>query len=459
MLKDFIQKNKKKISVIATTSVIALAGITFIILNAIKPVQPAPISDETLASALSSLDVMETINFVEDKTVFMNPEKGFYQSFHSENMTNNDLLALKAKNMNMVMIETNLATGARGDYSITDSNIKNNPLTDAKLKEISDAFALVRSNGLKAIFRAAYTYRAVYGPEPADKNVMLNHIAQLKPIFAANEDVLYTVQAGLLGAWGEWHSTIYGDKDTGNGVDYKYNDIPLNIQKEVVAALLEAVPKSRTIQVREPRYIRAVNDGVKITDSIAFNQSNLSRIGFHNDCIMTSTNDYGTYNLEEVVSGKVEYTTREQELIWGESQMKYVPYGGETCESSHVAEYQALAAPANAVKEFRQLHAQYINNEYWLGIVNDIWRNTTYEGENTYNYLSRNLGYKFVLNNAQISSKVYAGGALHVVLNVKNDGFGGLMNDRNLEVVLSDGTSTYKAKVNEDMRKWYRENG
>lgn len=45
------------------------------------------------------------------------------------------------------------------------------------------------------------------------------------------------------------------------------------------------------------------------------------------------------------------------------------------------------------------------------------------------------------------------------MLNVKNDGFGGLVNYRNMEVVLSNGTTTYKAKVNEDLRTWYKENG
>lgn len=401
---------------------------------------------KTSTAAATYLDTMESKSFSEDVSVFVNPEKGFYRPVHSENISNSTLSQLRSQNISFILLEVNLAVGANGDYHQNIASIKNQPLTPAKLAEIDNAFALARNNGIKVIFRAAYDYSGMVAPEPTNKSVMLNHVAQLKPIFTKNEDVLFSVQGGLLGSWGEWHSTLYGD-----GPNYKYNEIPVNVQKEVASALLAAVPKSRMVQIRVPRYIRAINNDVKINDSTAFNGSDVSRIGFHNDAIFYGEDDCGTYSQEEFSSGDVEYD-RTDELNWLNTQMKYAPFGGESCGMSSYSD------AANAVKELNQLHAHYLNIAYLESVISK-WKSTSYNGENTFSYISRNLGYKFLLNSIQVSSQVNAGGAFRLVLNVRNAGFGGLINERNLEVVLSNGTTTYRAKVNEDLRKWYKENG
>ncbi len=411
-----------------------------------------PVSSVNAESlVVSPLDTVESITFTEDASVFVNPEKGFYKPFHSESITSGELAKLRAQNISMILLEVNLAVGPYGDYHQNIASIKNQPITAAKLAEIDNAFTLARNNGVKIIFRAAYEYSGIVAPEPADINVLLNHIAQLKPLLSKNEDVLYAVQGGFLGSWGEWHSTIYGDKYTGEGVDYKYNEIPPDVQKLVAKALLAAVPKSRMLQIREPRYIRAINEGVTINDSTAFNGSDVSRIGFHNDGLFYDINDCGTYSLKEISSDKVEYN-RTNELIWMNSQMKYAPFGGE---SNGLSSYSDAS---NAVKEFNQLHTQYINIAYYESVISK-WKTTIYNNENAFNYISRNMSYKFLLDSMRVSSSVNAGGVMRIILNIKNNGFGGLINERNLEVVLSNGSTTYTVKINEDLRKWYRENG
>ena len=428
-------------------AVLAIAASTVTILV----FKDRPIDQTTLANAIASLDTLETLPFTEDKSVFINPEKGFYKPLHSENISNSEVSGLKSKNISLILVETNLAVGPNGDYHQNIASIKNSPLTAAKLAEIDNAFSIARNNGVKIIFRAAYDYAGIVAPEPTDKAVMLNHIAQLKPVLAKNEDVLYTVQAGFLGSWGEWHSTRYGLKETDEGVDYKYNEIPAALQREVAQAVLDATPVSRTVNIREPRYLRYINNGVTINDTTAFNGSSVSRLGFHNDGLFYDINDCGTYSLQEIASGKVEYN-RAQEMVWMNTQMKYAPFGGESNGNSSYSD------AAKAVADFNSLHAQYINIDYYVPVI-DKWKNSTYNSENTFNYISRNLGYKYLLTDAQISSKVYSGGAMHLKLNIKNDGFGGLINERNPEIIISNGVNTYKAKTGEDARKWYRENG
>lgn len=416
--------SKRSLVILASLVFVFLVVLTILYVNqGTKSTSSIPKS--VLETARQSLDVMETLTFVEDKSVFVNPEKGFYMPYESDDIWGMD--KLRSQNISLVLIETNI------------SKFKNGPISDAKLSEISNSFSLARKNNLKVIFRAAYDLDGVVAPEPSDINVLLNHINQLKPIFTANEDVLYCVQAGFIGSWGEWHSTIYGSKP------YKYNEVPLATRKQVVNALLAAVPASRMIQIRELRYIRDMYPGVKLTDATAFSGTGLARIGFHNDGLFHDAGDDGTYDLEPGYD-------RKKELEWANVQMKYTPFGGE---SNGLSSY---SDPANATADLEKLHAQYINIEYYPQVISK-WKNTTYNGENTFSYISRKLGYNFILTNSQISSRVYAGGAMHIVLNVKNDGFGGLVNYRNMEVVLSNGTTTYKAKVNEDLRTWYKENG
>lgn len=452
MFKDILHNKNNKahklyVGLSSFVAIMAIACSVVVILHKI-----APPSGEVLANAVSSLDELETLNYTEDKTVFPNPERGYYQPFHSENITNGDISGLRSQNVSLILVETNLAAAAHGDYRVTNDAIKNAPLSSEKLKEISDMFALARNNGLKVIFRAAYTLRAVYGAEPPVESVMLGHIAQIGSVLKTNEDVLYSVQAGFLGAWGEWHSTVYGDVNTGNGVPYKYNDIPLNIQKDVTSALLAAVPKSRMIQIREPRYIRAVNGGVTINDATAFNGSDVSRIGFHNDGMFYDQTDDGTYGLDEVNGAPTK--SRADELAWMNTQTKYMPYGGETNGSPN-----SFSTGENTVSELTKLHAQYLNTVFSEPVISNWQATTLANGENAYSYIGRSLGYKYLLTDAQISSKVYSGGALHLKLDIRNDGFGNLINERNCEIILSNSTATYKVKINEDIRKWYRENG
>ena len=72
-------------------------------------------------------------------------------------------------------------------------------------------FNKLRELGKKAVLRFAYETafmgRAGSGPTLED---VLRHMEQLKPFLAQNTDVIQVVQAGFIGAWGEWHSSFHG---------------------------------------------------------------------------------------------------------------------------------------------------------------------------------------------------------------------------------------------------------
>jgi hypothetical protein len=75
------------------------------------------------------------------------------------------------------------------------------------LSSYTTFFGLARSAGIKVIPR--WSYNLGYQPDTTLAWV-LTHIGQLGPIWRDNADVIACLQAGFIGAWGEWHSSRNG---------------------------------------------------------------------------------------------------------------------------------------------------------------------------------------------------------------------------------------------------------
>lgn len=377
------------------------------------------LADSALAESTSQLDVMENLMFSEDTTAFTNPDRGWYKMYMSSSSFSG-LGRLKSSGIGVILLCVDL------------KDFKASPISDSKLSEIRNAFSKIRQAGYTAIFRAAYDFDGVKAPEPKSLDIITGHIAQLSSIFHANEDVLYCIQAGFLGSWGEWHSSYYGGTPS------------LEARKAVLSALMNAVPGSRTILVRRPMFIRDMFDNQTISASSAFSGSNLARTGYHNDALLSTADENGTY----VQAGY----NRQAELAWSNNLTTYTPFVGE---SDMLTSYSDTN---NAVYELNTLHAQSISGSYY-GAVISKWKSTSYGGMSTYDYIASRLGYRLMLSDVKVSATVNNGGALHVNFNAANTGFGNILSSRNYEIVLSNGSQTYAASVSDDLRSWTKENG
>ena len=69
----------------------------------------------------------------------------------------------------------------------------------------------MREHGYKVIFRVVYDSEGTKNPEP-EFDMLLKQIEQLKDIYVSNKDIIFVVEAGYLGSYGEWHDGRY-DKD------------------------------------------------------------------------------------------------------------------------------------------------------------------------------------------------------------------------------------------------------
>ena len=71
--------------------------------------------------------------------------------------------------------------------------------------------------------------------------MIAGHIEQLAPVVKANADQVYVLQAGFIGSWGEWHSSVtnlHANKTAVSNV--------------VEAELFKLLPPDRKINVRVP---------------------------------------------------------------------------------------------------------------------------------------------------------------------------------------------------------------
>ena len=242
---------------------------------------------------------MQTVKYVASDDLFPNPERGFYRYSISEDaLTEHKVRECRNENITLIY---------RFYYL---KEFRNAPLSGEQLSQIDNDMEALRKSGGKAIVRFAYSNS---GTEPdAPLEIILRHLEQLRPVLERNKDVIAVLQAGFIGAWGEWHSST-------NGLNTD------KARKELLDKLLDVLPVDRFVQVRKPDYKRKyVGTQDALPSGDAFGKSARARIGMHNDCFLASKNDIGTY------------TDIANEKQYLHDEGLYVPIGGETCKPRDV---------------------------------------------------------------------------------------------------------------------------
>ncbi len=246
--------------------------------------------------------------------------------------------------------------------------------------------------------------------------------------------MLFGVQAGFLGPWGEWHGSNWGDPPS------------LSARRSVLFALLDAVPEPITVHVRRPMFIRDMFAGEpELNGSTAYDGSRLSRVGWHNDALLSLPDDMGTY----AESG----WDRERELHWCADHGRFTPFGGETVPLS------ARTPIAQVVRELELLHATYLNSSYHRGTLED-WKKAAYQGATGYEHIERRLGYRLVADRLRITNVIHPGGMLRVELDLHNVGFAAPQMPRQVSLMLGQGDRIHRVTLTDaDTRRWTPEAG
>jgi hypothetical protein len=259
--------------------------------------------------------------------------------------------------------------------------------------------------------------------------VVLNHISQLTPVLARNADSIAFLEAGFIGAWGEWHHST-------NGLD----EVPA--KRMILERLLKALPASRMVVLRYQRDKKAVFERTTpLTAAEAFSGTNIARVGHHNDCFLASPSDWDTYRPDDPES-----LLAQKKYLSEENQ--FVPQGGETCNVGEDA--QPFIGCANAMAELKALRWSQLKIDFHPDVI-ARWRT-----EGCLSEISRRLGYRLRLTQSVFPRVVRAGSKLRGTISITNDGFASLYNPRPIELILRERNSKSELIIplDVDPRRW-----
>ncbi|RZM31000.1 MAG: DUF4832 domain-containing protein, partial [Sphingomonas sp.] len=332
---------------------------------------------------------------------FPNPERGFYLPVES------DLAGLSPRE-----VATAYAKGYRLIYVRIDLEpYRDRALPRALLDRLDSAFAIARREGVKLIVRASYNEphgeTGYQQAQDAPLDRVLDHLNALAPVWKRNGDVIAFVQAGLIGAWGEWHTSSNGLTAVGP-------------RTRIRDALLAAAPDDRFVQFRYPPYLI---DWTPRLPSIESAMSGRFRIGFHNDCFLASRTDVGTYDEDPARRRSQQaYTDRLGDLA---------PFGGETCNPADDAGATPRTRCADIRADGARFNLTYLNASYYRRLFHDRW---THEG--CMAEVTRKMGYRIVLSGVSHPASVARGAQLGMRVALRNAGWARIYNPRGVRLIL-----------------------
>lgn len=390
---------------------------------------------------LTLLSYSQTVNYSIDNSIFANPERGLQK--YSKNVSSSGTYSP----INQATL-TGWRTGADKitvvyRYLMLGEFISNNSvINSAYLTNVQTDFTRIRNAGLKVIIRPAYTTNYDVLVQP-NKQTILNHISQLSSIINANKDIIVSVQCGFIGVYGEWYYTGGStSSDTDGSPEFGDEGNISNTQwlnrKDVVDAMLinfADIP----IQVRYATAKREMYGSTFLTDTTAYQNTPLARVGFYNDAFLNSYGDMGTYVVSNCVNP---VGTSDFNFIANASE--YLPMNGET-NGFNPCNGGLRTTGANAVVELNLANFSTLNRDYFTGAWDD-WISSGH-----YNTIVRNLGYRLQLN----STTINIGTTIDFTMNITNTGYGNVTSKKNVYLVFRNTSGVeYKKLLNVDPRFW-----
>lgn len=331
---------------------------------------------------------LESFSYEASNESFTNPERGFYTAVN----------LFEPQYLN----EVRQKGFSIGHAFILLSQFRDRPLSSEFLVALGNGLEQARNNNIKIIIRFAYS-DTIDAPD-ADIKTVLEHIKQLKPIFNKYQDIIMLQQAGFIGAWGEWHSS------SNNLLASKY---------KIIEALLNSLPSSRMIALRNPNDLLAIYPKA-LNNKQAFNSSFQARVGFHNDCFLANQHDAGTY-----------FPADKQESLrkYVKQLSSFTLTGGETCSATP---NEQRTACNSTLKEMTEMHWDYLNYDFYKAAI-ERWQQ-----EGCLTEISNRLGYRLSIVEIKTLSNIKQAQNLKFEISLHNSGFGKVYNPRKIELILRD---------------------
>ncbi len=372
----------------------------------------------------------------DDLSVFPNPERGFTDQLGGERAItdNNNHVVLTEADWYFDMDDPENADRRTQTLVMLMYYLKNYRTKDLSpqiLQGFSEDMQLLRQHGFKCVLRFAYDWNS---KNDASLSWVQRHIEQLTPYLQANSDVIYVMETGFVGRWGEWYySSNFGNET---------QELNAN-RRAVLQALLQACPADRFLLVRYPLIkLSYLGDEVPLDATQAYTATTRARIGHHNDAFLNAWGNDGTYgrNGDGPDDDPVLRAYIAQETL-------YVPNGGETNVEEHPLA-DIVSQRDTTIAELRRYHWSFCGSTY-AEDVTDTWREN-----GTYQEMERILGYRLQLLQATLPETATAGQPLSIQLRIRNTGCAPLYTPRTAYLVLQSTDTTLRLPLASDPRRW-----
>lgn len=339
--------------------------------------------------------------YTETERRIANPDRGFYIQVSSERP---ERIEEVSEEVRVILLAFDLEAYGKGD------------LPEEKLEELRVALEAAERQHTAVVFRAAYGFRSDVA-EPEQIEQMGRHIRQMAELLNVYSERILVVQAGMLGAYGEWHSGRYLE-----GTEEERRESRLYLLRQWEEYLNPDIK----VAVRRQRFVREAEEAGILA----------GRLGIHNDALLSTHSDMGTYDDPEL--------GREEELDWSNNRLSGQINGGEMPEPGE------RNAPENADREFGRLHLSYLNLKYNEEIIS-MWSRQVMDGMDAKTCLENHLGYRLFLSEIavrqayfpwEISGEGTCGGGMKVSITLCNAGYAPILEKYHVYVVAEAGEDT-----------------
>lgn len=377
---------------------------------------------------------------------------------------------------------------------------------EAFFTSLEESLKNARENGAMVGLRFRYDANGTENPEPATFEQVLRHIEQIgeSGLLTEYEDVISFVETGMVGCWGEQ----WGGKYTSLEHKAQVLDAFLNITPDSVAVTVRT-PNTMRQWLKDYCGIETTAADMSYEISDPELAAKAGRVGLYNDGYMGSDSDLGTFSnragetawlasapayggeFSGADEWRMKYTTWQPENALPEMYYtNLVRINSNLYKTKNASQNFATMEEAQArLDEIRALYeacglgdfneepsiaasdnvdgtCTYVASWKWMGYDSFVFDetldaklgvdcdNSAFYGTDVYTFMRAHLGYRFVLRSSKLSESSEAGGPLAMEFSVENTGFSEAPKDKEVELLLTNGSILYTYTTELNAREW-----
>jgi hypothetical protein len=281
------------------------------------------------------------------------------------------------------------------------------PIPAAMLAAIDAGLASFARSGVRLLIRFDYAFSFTNGRD-APIALISTHIDQLAPILLKYRDLIFALQAGFIGEWGEWHDSTNGNDNAA-------------AHKVILDKELSYFKGAFPVLVRYPQAMINYAGGLTPADGL----------GIHDDYLATTEDDGGTWSPSFPPSGESVNYTQSQLMDYGQQISTTNMLMGELGDS-----YPSRQSCAALDAYFYKFHLQALS----LHIDAKPALADLLVSEGCIPSLLNKAGTRIELQKAVLIGNSSANSSMSVALTMVNAGYGRVMRERPVTLVfLSNG--------------------